>query len=180
MDLGKGFDSSKYGDLSHSEVVLIIKLSSMLCSLEEIQTKFREFSNNTKNIPGKIVLEIQADFSKRIQKEADIYLKNVEGSPFSHPRLVLDMYLEIYKDARVPRPKQTFRTGPEEWEVSSEADNRCALNAVDSATKYLREGEKIQLDKLKRNQALLPSTLIEDKPPEEVPAEEVPTVWKME
>ncbi len=179
MDLGKNFDSSKYGDLSYGEVVFVIKMSSMLCSIEEIQAKFREFSNNTKNISGKIVQEIQADFSKRIQREADTYLKNVEGSPFSHPRLVLDMYLEIYKDSRVPRPKQTFRLGPDEWQVAEEADNRCALNAIDSATKYLREGEKINLDKLKRNQALLPSTPIEDKPTEEA-AEEAPTVWKME
>src|ERR1035437_6157585 len=125
MDLGKNFEPNKYGDISYGEVVFVIKTSAMLCSIEEIQTKFREFSNSTKNISGKVVQEIQADFSKRIQKEADIYLKNVEGSPFSHPRLVLDMYMEIYKDSRVPRPKQTFRTGPEEWEVSSEADNRC-------------------------------------------------------
>ena len=61
MDLGKGFDSKKYGDFSHAEVVYIIKLSAMLCPVEDIQSRFREFTNNAKTISGTVVLDIQAD-----------------------------------------------------------------------------------------------------------------------
>jgi len=180
MDLGKGFDSSKYGDITHGEVVYVIKLSAMLCSVDEIQAKFRGFTNGTKNIRGEVVQEIQADFAKRIQREADAYLKYVDGNPFAHPRLVLDMYLEIYTDARIPRPTQTFKLGPDDWRVSEEPDNKTALNAIDSATKYLREGEKVTLEKLKRNQSLFPTTPPKEEDPATVEEEQPSTTWKME
>ena len=175
MDLGKGFDPKRYGDYSHAEIVYIIKLSAMLCAVEDIQAKFREFSNNTKNISGEAVMEIQADHGKRIQREAEMYLKYIEGSPFFHPRLVLDMYMEVYRDSRILRPTQTFRLGPDEWRTEEEPDNKVSLNALDSATKYLREGEKLNLEKLKRNQALIPS-----EPVERTETEPSEISWKME
>ena len=185
MNLGKNFDPSKYGNgkYTYAEIVYVIKLSSMLCTIEEIQEKFRAFSNGEKSIKGDVILEIQADHSSRIQKEAEIYLKCVDGNPFAHPRLVLDMYLEIYRDARIPRPTQTIKLGQDEWGTVEEADNRTALSAVDSATKYLRENAKLDLEKVKRNQSLMPPTTPVSESSEAQETKEVaeePTVWKME
>lgn len=174
MDLGKNYEPGKYGDLSHTEVVYVIKLSAMLCPVEDIQQKFKEFSANTKTIRGSVVLDIQADHAKRIQREAEIYLKNVEGSPWSHPRLVLDMYYEVYRDTRIHRPKQTIKLGPDEWGTVDEPDNRASNAVIDSATKYLRENEKLQLEKLKRNQSMIPT-----EPMAAPESQEAPT-WSME
>lgn len=146
----KQFDPNRYGDYTRGEVVYIIKLSAALQPIEDIVDKFWIFTGKTKKIRGSVVQEIQADFSARITREAEVYLKNIEGNPLSQPRVVLDMCWDIIKDCRKPVPSHTVKVADNQYEMIEKSDNDTALKALKLATDYLNTLKKIQIEENKQ------------------------------
>lgn len=164
------FDPRKYGDFTRGEIIYIIQLSAALQSNDEIEEKFHKLTKGQKSIKGTQIIEIQADFSSTIAKKSEIYLKNINGNPMAHPRIILDMCLELYKECRKKTPSHTIKISHEAYEVVEKEDLKTALAAVKLAKDFTMELKKLELEKEKANK-LSPSDFSLTSPQEEETAE---------
>lgn len=158
----KSFNPSKYGDFTRGEIIFVIQRSSALQSIEEIKEDFAKFTSFKKAINGDQILNIQADFSSTIAKKTETYLKNIKGNPMSHPRIIFDMCLEIYKESRKKVPSHTIKVsdqGPGMYEKVEKEDLKTALAAVKLAKDFVMELEKLSLEKEKSPKISTPESI---------------------
>lgn len=164
----KQFNPKKYGDFSRGEIIAVIQMSAGMLSNKEIKDKFFELTEKQKRITNEQILEIQTDFSTLIANKSKEYLKNIEGNPLSHPRLILDYILDIYKESRKKTPISSVRVADNEYEIVEKEDLKMALAALKLATDYLHNIEKIKIEKNKKSPVTEPTP------------DSVPTEWELD
>lgn len=157
------FDPKKYGNYTHGEIVYIIKLSAALRPVEEIIDRFYTFTGRDKRVTGDIVLEIQADFTNRITRESEIYLKNIEGNPLAHDRIVLDILWDIVRECRKPMPSHTIKIADNQYDIVEKCDNDTAIKAIKLAIDHLNTKKKMSIEEERRKPPVV-ETVKEDEP----------------
>lgn len=145
----KNFNPQRYGDFTRGEVILIIQLSAALQTIDEIINKFYTFTDKKKKITGSQVMEIQADFSTFIAKKSSVYLSNVDGNPLAHPRIILDLCLELYKECRIKTPTHSIKVADNLYETVEKSDLKTALAALKLAKDFQVELKKIKMEEEK-------------------------------
>lgn len=162
----KQFNPGKYGDFSKGEVLVIIQLSAAMLSMEEIKTKFYSFTERKKRITSDQIIEIQADFGTLIEKKSKEYLKNIEGNPLAHPRILLDAIYDIYKESRKKTPSGSVKTSETAYEIIEKEDLKTALAALKLAIDYQTSMKRIQIEEDKKRKDPIP--------------ESIPTEWEID
>ena len=138
--------------LSSGECSYIVELLSAMESIENIKTKFREFSG--REITPALVYKIALRFSKQIREKTKTYLDNVGGEPLAHSRIRLRILNKVIEDASIQRPSHTvkeLKTDPNTGEVTEnvilvkKADNASVIAALGLAQKEINEDRKLRV-----------------------------------
>lgn len=135
-----------------AEIAYIIELLAAMSSTKEIQNKVREFTTPPKALGIKTLQKIQLRFAKQIRERNEAYLRNVEGNPLAHQRVRLDILQRIIDDCLIQRPSHAVKTGEDNFEVVTKADNNNAINAVKLAMTDINKSQELALEKKKQEE----------------------------